>query len=523
MPKKSTRKPAKKSPSKKLIKSAPVPTATDHSDLVSMEEAVALLKTSRPTFYRWLRSGKIRGMKIGRQWRIERDEIERFLRGEAPRIDLPADISPLLKQLRKKVKEIGAKKLKGNDFNPVQEAVRLMILLGLSTRASDIHITSHLTKDMADPVSTFRLRIDGVLHEFAKIDNRLLPSIIEEWKRMANADVHDKSRPQDGRILVSLAELNNTKPDKNLDIRACFVPTGLGESVTLRILDPAILEMSLDRIEYAPVDKKKIMRALHDPWGLIVINGPTGSGKTTVLYACLMELAGPQIKTLSIEDPIEYYLPWVSQIAINESAGVTFPRAARAVLRSDPDVIMVGEIRDLETLRVCQESALTGHLVLTTLHANEAANALKRMVDMGSDPFVVAESTKLILSQLLVRKLCPDCSKPVKLKSDQLELAAEICSTGGVEWNSLGKKFRKAVGCDTCAHTGYRRRNVIAEILVVTSEIGKALRNDASVDELRAIAVGQGMTTLAADGIRKASMGETTIDEVMRVIGRGEI
>lgn len=487
--------------------------------LIDMAEAIRMLGTTRPTFYRWLRSGKIKGMKVGRQWRFYRVDIERFLKGEGPRIDLPADIGPLIQTLRQRVEELGEKDRSPEECTDVQRAVSLMIVLGVAMRASDIHITSHLDEGGTENVTVLRYRLDGVLHQIATIDIRLLPAIVEQWKRMAACDVREKERPQDGRIMIKLSEAAGARDRGLIDMRVSFLPAGVGESVTVRILDRQAAALKLDRIDYTPRDREKILQAVHAPWGLILVTGPTGSGKTTVLYSCLMELARPEIKAMSVEDPVEYYLPWVTQVPVRESAGVTFDRAVRAMLRSDPDVILIGEIRNYETLAAAVQSALTGHLVLTTLHAEEAARGLARMVDMGLDPFVVADSTKLVMSQRLVRKLCAHCRAEDRPDSSRLDLAADAARKGGLEWHSLKPDWRKAVGCGKCSQTGYRARTVVAETLEVTPEIGKALRAGASVDELRSIAVGQGMTTLAADGIRRAAAGETTLDDVLRVIG----
>ena len=488
-------------------------------ELVDMEEAIELLKTTRPTFYRWLRSGRLKGMKLGRQWRFYREDIDRFLKGLSPRVDLPADIRPIIEALEARLKDIGRKSPDGEKWSEVERAARLMIVLASATNASDIHITSHMLKDGTESIAVVRNRIDGTLHAVAQFDLRLLGAIVEEWKRLAACDVREREKPQDGRILIRLSELAGSGPDKLLDLRVNFLPTGLGEAVTVRILDRVAVDLDLKRIDYAPHDRQRILRAVYSPWGLIVVSGPTGCGKTTVLYSCLNEITGMERKVMSVEDPVEFLLPWVTQVAVNERAGMTFDRAVRAMLRSDPDVILIGEIRNYETLLAAQQAALTGHLILTTLHANDAAGALKRMVEMGSDAFVVADSTKMVMSQRLVRKLCTHCSVEERPESNRLDLAAESARKGGLDWHSLPARFRKAVGCEKCARTGSKGRTVIAEVLEVTPEIGKALRDNASVDELRTIAVGQGMTTLAADGVRRAAAGETTLDEVMRVIG----
>ncbi len=488
--------------------------AAGAADLLEMDEAVALLKTTRPTFYRWLRSGKIKGMKLGRQWRFYRDDVERFLKGEGPRIDLPADITPLIRTLSARVTELGGKLPPPDEAGELRDAAKLMILIGALSSCSDIHITCHV--EGTQNVAVVRHRIDGVLHETARIDMRLLPAVVEEWKRMAACDVHEKEKPQDGRILMDFREVGS---EKLLDLRVSFLPTALGESLTVRILDRAAVDLRLDRIDYAPADRERILRALHAQWGLIVCTGPVGSGKTTVLYSCLTEIARPEIKVMSVEDPVEFLLPWVTQVAVRESVGLTYERAVWSILRSDPDVILIGEMRDLNTLIAALKAALTGHIVMTTLHTNDAASALKRMVDMGGEPFVIGDSTKLVIAQRLVRQLCPHCSVGETPDANRLDRAAGAARAGGLNWNTLQLKFRKAVGCDKCGKTGFRGRTVIAETLEVTGEIGRALRNGASTDELRALAVSQGMTTMAADGVRRAAAGVTTLDEILRVVG----
>ncbi len=490
-----------------------------NGEIIDMEEAIRLLKTTRPTFYRWLRAGKVKGMKVGRQWRFYRDDIKRFLKGEAPRIDLPADIGPLVKMLEKKAREFGWRGGPENGRKGVKLAVDMILFLGMSMGASDIHLTSHIETESGRNVSILRCRVDGVLQQVAQIDIRLLPAIVERLKYMAACDIHEKAKPQDGRILVNFSEHGAGESQKRVDLRVNFLPAALGEAVTVKILDASTVALNLDTIEYSKDDMKRLRRALDLPWGVILVTGPTGSGKTTVLYSCLNRLARPGIEIMTVEDPVEYSLPWATQVPIRPSAGVTFTTAIRACLRSDPDVMMVGEIRNLEALSIVMQVALVGHLVLSTLHTTEAASALKRMVDIGADPFVIADATKLVLAQRLIRKLCPHCSVEAEPEPHYLERAAELAREGGLGWQSLRPRFRKRVGCKKCNRTGYRGRTVIAETLEVTPKIGRCLKNDPSVEELRAVAVRQGMTTMAADGIRRAANGETTLEEIMRVVG----
>ena len=492
------------------------------SDIISMEEAILLLKTTRPTFYRWLRSGKIKGMKVGRQWRFYRDAIERFLKGEEPRIALPADITPLLDDLKEYARKNGLKHTLDPDTTEVEQAVSLMINNGVLNRSSDIHLSPNLGDDFKEVRASLRYRVDGVLHEAATFDVRLLPGIIEQWKRMAGLDVTEKLKPQDGRILKDVLDPGGDKSEKMVDVRVCTIPTGLGEALTARILDSSALVLDLDKINLTPESREKLIKHIESPWGLILITGPTGSGKTTILYCCMNHLTGPGLKAVSIEDPIEFYLPWVNQIMVNPSHGVTFASAMKALFRSDPDLIMIGEIRDKDTLNYGLQAALTGHMVMTQLHVDEAARALKRMVDIGADPFVISDATRLVMSQRLVRKLCPECSVKDKLSKTNLEWAKETMNAGGIKWSSMKKKdWRKPKGCETCGGIGFKGREIVSEMLEVTPEIGKALRDNASIEELREIAVGQGMITIAADAVRRAANGETTLTEAMRVVGEG--
>jgi type IV pilus assembly protein PilB len=334
---------------------------------------------------------------------------------------------------------------------------------------------------------------------------------VEKWKSLASCDVHEKEKPQDGRILT---EIDN----KQIDLRVSFLPTGLGESLTVRIFDQHVAQIKLKDIDYAPHDRERLLRAIESPNGMIIISGPTGSGKTTVLYACLNHISSPERKTMTVEDPIEYYMPWIVQVPVNSDAGVTFSVALRSILRSDPDVIGIGEIRDLETLEVAQQCAITGHLVITQLHAGEAVRVLNRMVGIGADPFIICESTKLIVCQRLVRKLCPFCSEEQTPPADILERAEKLAFANGLDWDQLQKAFRSPMGCTKCGKTGYRGRNVIAETLEMTPEITIALGQNASIEELQSIAIKQGMTTIAADGLKRASMGLIPLSEVLRVL-----
>ena len=486
-------------------------------ELLDMSQAMEMLRISRPTFYRWLRQGRIKGMKVGRQWRFYREDVERFLRGQEPRIDLPADLSPLIRTLKEKVEALGAQDVAPPDVDDTVHAASLMIRLAVAMEASDLHIEPHRCQGGRGAEAVVRCRVDGVMHTVAELDIRLLPAIDERWKAMAACDVHEKTRPQDGRILIRLADCG-----KEIDLRVSFVHAVLGPSLCARILDPEVVRpLDIDGMGYARRDRERLLAAIQAPFGLVLVVGPTGCGKTTTLYACIQRLATPDRKVMTVEDPVEFLLPGIVQTTLRQQHGFTFPVAIRSFLRSATNVMMVGEIRDPETAHLVCQASLTGHMVLATLHTQDAAQALTRMVEIGVDPFVVADATRLVLAQRLIRKLCTACAGPATPPASHLEEAAGLARAGGLEWASLPKDFRGPVGCEVCHQTGFRGREVIAEALELSPEIGQALRSGAGTDELRALAVRQGMTTMAADGIRRAAAGATSIDEALRVLRGG--
>lgn len=480
-------------------------------ELLDADEVLEMLDVSRPTLYRWMREGRIKGHKAGRQWRFELADIQRFLRGQDPRSELPVDIDPLIDTLTKLVEQAGGEAATPEDASDVRRAVVLMIILGTVMRASDMSIEPQVD-DSGENIALIRYRVDGVLRTAAEFNLKLLPAIIEDWKRLAACDVHENKRPQDGRIMIGVPR------KKRMDLRVCFVPAMFGESLTVRFLDPEQVVLKLDRMQFQPEDRARIDEALALPSGLIIVTGPTGNGKTTVIYSCLMELVDPSIKVMTIEDPVEYMLPGVVQMPVRPQFDVTFPRALRAMLRSAPDVIFVGEIRNNETMQICMQAALTGHLVFTTLHTDDAPGALRRMVDMGGDPFVIADAVKLIVAQRLVRRLIPDQSSPQQ--SDEfVDRAEQVARKGGLDWDSLKKDFREPSAAPDRLRDGYRGRMLIAETLKMTPAIGQALREGASTDQLRSVAVSEGMITWPADGVRRAAAGQTTLRELMRFVG----
>ena len=477
------------------------------SELLDLEQAITALKTTRQTFYRWLRSGKLKGMKVGRQWRFYKADVERFLKGEEPVLESGVSLAPLLKQLQQCALEYHLKNLPAAKEANTATAVDLMIALACGAHASGLHLAPY--SQGPGQVATLRFRIDGVLRTIAEMELRLLKPLVDRWKTMANCDLHERNKPQDGRIEWEVGGHTH-------DLRISFLPTLFGESLTVRLLSAETLSFDLRNMGLAPQNLQRLEKALCLPWGLILVTGPTGSGKTTMLYSCLTRCASPALKIITIEDPVEYVLPGILQMVVRQQHGVTCVTALRAILRQDPDVILVGEIPNLETLEGCQQAALTGHLVLTTLHADEAVNALQRMVDMGTEPFLIGEAVKLIMAQRLVRKLCPHCSRKAELSASQRTEVEALVQRNGLKPEDLQHQFRAPVGCPRCVKTGFRGRMPIAETLVVTPELVGALSRKAAIPELRALAIARGMTTLIGDGLLKAGAGQTTLEEVLR-------
>ncbi|MCY3021069.1 MAG: ATPase, T2SS/T4P/T4SS family [Planctomycetota bacterium] len=482
--------------------------------LLDMAQAIAMLKTSRPTFYRWVREGKLKGLKVGRQWRFRREDVERFLKGEEPRIELPVDIAPLLGGLREQCVKAG-----GPEGVPAgtgaAAAVELMIVLGHRLGASDVHLEPVMAPTGGAKSVRVRCRVDGSLRTVAETDIRLLPALVERWKTLAACNVHEKERPQDGTVTL---EVEGPAGKQSVRHNVCFLPTAMGESLVARILPGAEWLRTFDKMEFSPTDKARVTKALGLPYGLLVFSGPVGSGKSTVMYSCLGQMVQPQVKLFDIQDPIYLYLPGVQQVQVRANTNFDFPAAIKAVMRCDPDIIAVGEVRDTTTLKLTLDAALSGHLVLTQMHSDEAVRVLQQLVELGGDPFVVCETTKLVVGQRLVRKLCKECSVAKEPSAEMLAKVMELARAGGLAWEALPspQQFRVPVGCAKCSG-GFRGRTTVAETLEVTPALAAVLRRGSGIEELRALAIRQGMTTMVADGIRKAAAGITSLKEVLGV------
>lgn len=381
---------------------------------------------------------------------------------------------------------------------PVIKLVHLIIQEAVTMRASDIHI-----EPFADRVR-IRYRIDGVLMERDSAPRRLLAAIVSRLKIMGSIDIAEKRRPQDGRIKILVA-------GKDIDLRVSILPTTHGQSVVMRILDRDNIKVGIQDLGFADDDFARFKTMVKRPNGILLVTGPTGSGKTTTLYAALNELNRPDVKIITAEDPVEYYLPGVNQCEVKAKIGMTFARIIRAMLRQNPNILLVGEIRDLETAETAIQASLTGHLVFSTLHTNDAPSAITRLVDIGIQPFLVASSVLAIMAQRLVRKVCPKCKV-------RYEPPAHILAGLGLR-PELAKKanFMKGKGCNNCNKKGYRGRMGIFELMTLTTQIREMTFKGESTQVIRRLARKQGMRTLFEDGIIKAIKGQTTLDEVLRI------
>lgn len=381
---------------------------------------------------------------------------------------------------------------------PVVKLVNLILSDAVKKGASDVHIEPY------EKAFRVRYRIDGVLYEVMAPPLKLKDAITSRLKIMARLDIAERRLPQDGRIKLKVA-------GKELDFRVSTLPTLFGEKVVLRILDKSNLTLDMARLGFDPQALKDFEQAILQPYGMVLVTGPTGSGKTTTLYSALNRLNQPETNIMTAEDPVEYNLPGVNQVQMKPEIGLTFAQALRSFLRQDPDVIMVGEIRDYETAEIAIKAALTGHLVLSTLHTNDAPSTVSRLINMGVEPFLVSASTNLILAQRLVRKICVACKEEIHVPHQAL------VSLGFSPEEAKALKVYKGKGCMTCSDTGYKGRVALYEVMVMKENVKDAVLEGASVSELRELARKNGMRTLREAGLQKIREGVTSIEEVMRV------
>ncbi len=378
---------------------------------------------------------------------------------------------------------------------PVVRLVNLMLAEAIDARASDIHV-----EPLRDRI-TVRFRIDGFLHEVMKPPKHLQMAIVSRIKVLADLDIAVRLLPQDGRLTVHL-------PDREVDIRVSTLPTAFGEKVVLRLFDKQAFAREIGNLGLEGPSLEAFRRAIHQPYGMILISGPTGSGKTTTLYSALNEIKSVHRNLLTVEDPIEYHIESVNQVHANHKVGMTFARALRSILRQDPDVIMVGEIRDSETADIAVKSALTGHLVLSTVHANDAPGTVTRLVDMGVPRYLVGSAVTLVMAQRLVRRVCERCRETFTAEPEHVAVLGEDGST------LQGRHISRGRGCLVCKQTGYMGRTAVFEVLELTKSIRRMVLDGLNEDQIKQKALGEGLMTLRKSGIQKILDGNTTVDEV---------
>ncbi len=391
--------------------------------------------------------------------------------------------------------EIGLEEVQSSDA-PVVKLVNSLISDAVGKNASDIHIEPY------ERMLRVRYRIDGMLHEMMSPPFKMKGAIVSRLKIMAELDIAEKRIPQDGRIKIRINA-------KAIDLRVSTLPTIYGEKMVMRILDKSNLQIDLGRLGFEETPLASFTSAIEEPYGMVLVTGPTGSGKSTTLYSALTKINKSHCNIMTAEDPVEYNLEGINQVNVHEEIGFTFAAALKAFLRQDPNIVMVGEIRDLETASIATKAALTGHLVLSTLHTNDAASSINRLVDMGIEPFLVASSINLIVAQRLVRRLCSKCRMEVRLHQETLN---EL----GIQESPDELSVFQARGCVSCNNTGYSGRQGIYEVMIVTPEIREMIVDRRSTAEIKQASIKNGMLTLRADGLHKFKRGVTSLEEILR-------
>ena len=420
----------------------------------------------------------------------EPTQVDKYL----VKMELGESIKGLISEIRKEITSSAAEN--PQESSGILKLIEIILKTSILARASDIHI------EPTENNCIVRSRIDGMLTETFIFDKDIYPPLGSRMKLLSNMDIAEKRKPQDGRFSATIL-------GREYDFRISALPTLNGESIVIRILDKSKVMIKIEDLGMHPENYVKFNEAMHTPYGIIFVTGPTGSGKTTTLYAALNAIKSVQTKIITVEDPVEYQLNLTQQVQVNEKANLTFSSALRSILRQDPDIIMIGEVRDTETLRIAVQAALTGHLVFSTLHTNDAISAVTRVVDMGIEPYLISGSLIAIEAQRLVRKLCPYCKTKYILPKTALD---EIQHLLPEEY-----QFYKNIGCEKCSQTGYLGREMISEILVISETISSMIAQGASKAAIKERALHEGFVDMYKDGITRAAKGITTLDEILRV------
>lgn len=410
------------------------------------------------------------------------------------KVELSESIKGLIAEIRKEISSSAAEN--PQESSGILKLIEAILKTSILSRASDIHI------ETTENNCIVRSRIDGMLTETFIFDKDIYPPLASRMKLLSNMDIAEKRKPQDGRFSATIMS-------KEFDFRISTLPILNGESIVIRILDKSKVMIKIEELGMHPKNYEKFHKAMYAPYGIIFVTGPTGSGKTTTLYAALNAIKSIQTKIITVEDPVEYQLNLTQQVQVNPKANLTFAAALRSILRQDPDIIMIGEVRDQETLRIAVQAALTGHLVFSTLHTNDSVSAITRVMDMGIEPYLLSGSLVAIEAQRLVRKLCPHCKSRISLPKTTLE---------SFESNlPENYQFYKHNGCEKCAQTGYLGREMLSEILPVSEQISSMIAQGASKRDIHNQAISEGFTDMFYDGVIRAANGITTLDEIIRV------
>ncbi|MGN7797894.1 GspE/PulE family protein [Leifsonia sp. 22587] len=424
--------------------------------------------------------------------------IDRYIRADEELNDLTTTLED-----EAAPEDIGASAVSddaADDEAPIVRFVNLIVSQAIQDRASDIHI------EPGEHNLRVRYRIDGVLHEMQSAPKTVQNGVISRLKIMSDIDIAERRKPQDGRMSVSHG-------GRQIDLRVATLPTVWGEKVVMRILDNTNTSLTLSDLNLLDRNLETFKTAYSKPYGMILVTGPTGSGKSTTLYTTLNAVSRPEINVITVEDPVEYRMPGINQVQVNPKAGLTFASALRSILRSDPDVVLLGEIRDHETAQIAIEASLTGHLVLSTLHTNDAPSAVTRLTEMDIEPFLVGSALDCVVAQRLARRLCERCKQPIAYEVDDLRRLRLPVAEDAEPPIVFGP-----VGCTACSNTGYRGRLAVHEVMAVTEEIERLTVERASSAEIGRTARAQGMLTLREDGWEKVRLGQTSVDEILRVV-----
>jgi len=414
--------------------------------------------------------------------------------------EMPTDVGDV--EVMQDLEEISAEALtRQGEEAPVIKLVNVILMSAISKGASDIHIEPY------EKEYRVRYRIDGILYNVMSPTLKMRDAITSRVKIMAKLDIAEKRLPQDGRIKIRFSDHGVSK---DIDFRVSCLPTLFGEKIVMRLLDKGKLMLDMTKLGFEPESLRKLETQIQKPWGMVLVTGPTGSGKTNTLYSSISRINTPETNIMTAEDPVEFNLPGVNQVQVRENIGLNFAAALRSFLRQDPNIILVGEIRDFETAEIAVKAALTGHLVLSTLHTNDAPSTINRLMNMGIEPFLVASSLNLVCAQRLVRRVCANCKEPEELPPPALE------QIGFSSEDARTVKAFRGKGCDKCNGTGYKGRVGLYEVMEITDELRELVLVGASALELRRKAIEEGMITLRGSGLRKIKDGVTSVEEVLR-------